>query len=101
MIEDLEAIIEYSKKSNKVAVLGGGLLGLEAAKAMLDLRQETHVIEFASRLMPRQLDKAGSDALITKMEKLGISLHLNKNTTYISGNGRGDFCSPVDKTFDV
>ncbi len=87
-IEDLDAIIEYSKQSKKAAVLGGGLLGLEAAKAMLDLKQETHVIEFASRLMPRQLDVAGSDTLIQKIEDLGIQLHLNKNTTNISGNGK-------------
>ncbi|MBU2888060.1 FAD-dependent oxidoreductase, partial [Gilvimarinus agarilyticus] len=55
-IENLDAIIEYSKKTKKAAVMGGGLLGLEAAKAMMDLKQETHVIEFAPRLMPRQLD---------------------------------------------
>lgn len=84
-IEDLDAIIEYSKHSKKAAVLGGGLLGLEAAKAMLDLKQETHVIEFASRLMPRQLDVAGSNTLINKIESLGIQLHLNKNTTNIAG----------------
>ena len=87
-IEDLDAIIEYSKKSKRAAVLGGGLLGLEAAKAMLDLKQETHVIEFASRLMPRQLDEAGSDSLISKMESLGVNLHLNKNTTQVSGSGK-------------
>ncbi|PIB35369.1 nitrite reductase large subunit [Reichenbachiella sp. 5M10] len=87
-IEDLDAIIEYSKKTKKSAVLGGGLLGLEAAKAMIDLKQETHVIEFAPRLMPRQLDNAGSDALMTKMEELGIKLHLNKNTSNIAGEGK-------------
>ncbi|MCV9386505.1 nitrite reductase large subunit NirB [Reichenbachiella ulvae] len=84
-IEDLDAIIDYSKKTKKAAVLGGGLLGLEAAKAMIDLKQETHVIEFAPRLMPRQLDEAGSNALITKMEDLGLTIHLNKNTKNISG----------------
>ena len=41
--------------------MGGGLLGLEAAKALLDLNLETQVIEFAPRLMPRQLDEAGSN----------------------------------------
>ncbi|UXP31832.1 nitrite reductase large subunit NirB [Reichenbachiella agarivorans] len=87
-IEDLDAIIEYSKKTKKAAVLGGGLLGLEAAKAMIDLKQETHVVEFAPRLMPRQLDNAGSDALLSKMEELGIRLHLNKNTRNISGDGK-------------
>ncbi|MFY0626695.1 MAG: nitrite reductase large subunit [Reichenbachiella sp.] len=87
-IEDLDAIIEYSKHSKSAAVLGGGLLGLEAAKAMLDLKQETHVVEFASRLMPRQLDVAGSNTLINEIESLGIQLHLNKNTSNISGEDK-------------
>lgn len=84
-IEDLEAIIHYSKKVKKAAVIGGGLLGLEAAKALLDLGLETHVVEFASRLMPRQLDEAGSSVLKSKLEKLNIQIHLNKNTTQIAG----------------
>jgi len=46
-IEDLQQIIEYGKKSQRCAVIGGGLLGLEAAKAAYDLGLETHVIEFA------------------------------------------------------
>src|SRR5262245_61217653 len=59
-IEDLQRIIEYAKHSKRCAVIGGGLLGLEAAKAAYDLGLETHVIEFAPRLMPRQLDDPGS-----------------------------------------
>ena len=46
--------------SRRCAVIGGGLLGLEAAKAAYDLGLETHVVEFAPRLMPRQVDDAGS-----------------------------------------
>src|SRR5262249_9389017 len=53
-IEDLEQIIAYAKDVNRAAVIGGGLLGLEAAKAAYDLGLETHVVEFAPRLMPRQ-----------------------------------------------
>ena len=53
-IEDLEMMTAYAKKAKKGAVIGGGLLGLEAAKAMIDLGiTNTHVIEFAPRLMPR------------------------------------------------
>jgi nitrite reductase (NADH) large subunit len=84
-IEDLEAIISYSKKAKKAAVIGGGLLGLEAAKAVLDLGLEAHVVEFAPRLMPRQLDEAGSKILQSKLENLGIGIHLNKNTGSIEG----------------
>ncbi len=87
-IEDLNNIIAYGKDIRKAAVLGGGLLGLEAAKALLDMNLETHVIEFAPRLMPRQLDEAGSDVLKAKLESLGIAIHTNKNTREIAGNGK-------------
>ncbi|MDQ3395021.1 MAG: nitrite reductase large subunit NirB [Bacteroidota bacterium] len=87
-IEDLEAMVGYATKAKTAAVIGGGLLGLEAAKALLDLKLKTHVIEFASRLMPRQLDEAGSEILKSKLEKLNISIHLNKNTSLIRGNGK-------------
>lgn len=87
-LEDLDAIIAYGKKAKSAAVLGGGLLGLEAAKAVLDLGLKAHVVEFAPRLMPRQLDEAGSGILRKKLEGLGISVHLNKNTQQIEGNGK-------------
>ena len=85
-IEDLNQIIAYGKKIKKAAVLGGGLLGLEAAKAILDLGLETHVVEFASRLMPRQIDEAGSSVLAHKLSQLGITIHTNKSTKKIAGN---------------
>ena len=59
-IEDLEGMLAYadkikSKKNHgKAAILGGGLLGLEAGKAVLDMGLEPHVVEFAPKLMPRQ-----------------------------------------------
>lgn len=87
-IEDLEGIIAYGQTVRNAAVLGGGLLGLEAAKALLDMGLETHVIEFASRLMPRQLDDQGSGMLREKLEALGIKIHLNRNTSSIWGNGK-------------
>ena len=87
-IEDLEHIIEFGGKSRRCAVLGGGLLGLEAAKAAFDLGLETHVVEFASRLMPRQLDDAGSRILASKIRELGVQVHLGKATKAVLGNGR-------------
>ncbi|MBP6180328.1 nitrite reductase large subunit NirB [Flavobacterium sp.] len=89
-IEDLDAIMAYAKKikqngATEAAVLGGGLLGLEAAKAVYDLGLNPHVVEFAPRLMPRQLDKGASDMLQSKIEELNISIHLNKSTQYIAG----------------
>jgi nitrite reductase (NADH) large subunit len=89
-IEDLDAIMAYANKIKKTgateaAVLGGGLLGLEAAKAVRDLGLNPHVVEFAPRLMPRQLDKGASDMLQSKIEELNIGIHLNKSTKYIDG----------------
>ncbi len=85
-IEDLEAITAYAKKSKTGAVIGGGLLGLEAAKALLDLNIQTEVIEFAPRLMPRQLDEAGSNTLQKKIEELNLKVNLKMNTKYIGGD---------------
>jgi nitrite reductase (NADH) large subunit len=87
-IEDLNQITAYSKGVRRAAVMGGGLLGLEAAKALVDLGLETHVIEFAPRLMPRQLDDAGATILAHKLSSLGISIHTAKNTKCIEGNGK-------------
>lgn len=85
-IEDLDMMKDYAGKATKGAVIGGGLLGLEAAKALLDLGlKETHVIEFAPRLMPRQIDQAGSDILAAKLLELNIKTHCNKNTKEILG----------------
>ena len=67
-------------------MIGGGLLGLEAAKALLDLGlRETHVIEFAPRLMPRQIDQPASGILKSKLAALGVHVHLNKSTSAIEG----------------
>jgi nitrite reductase (NADH) large subunit len=88
-IEDLDLMLSYAKKAKVGAVIGGGLLGLEAAKALMDLGiKETHVIEFAPRLMPRQVDELGSKMLQSKLEELGLKIHLNKNTQEILGNGK-------------
>lgn len=87
-IEDLDAIIDYAGTARSCAVIGGGLLGLEAAKAAYDLGLATHVVEFAPRLMPRQIDDAGSHLLVRKIERLGVHVHLGKSTRQVLGNGR-------------
>ncbi|MDO8965198.1 nitrite reductase large subunit NirB [Algoriphagus sp.] len=89
-IEDLEAIQNYADKLKskgrfQSAVLGGGLLGLEAANASKELGMTTHVIEFAPKLMPRQLDQTASDLLQSKIESLGMKIHLGKNSKEIIG----------------
>lgn len=88
-IEDLEAITEASKNSKVGVVIGGGLLGLEAAKALKDLDLKTHVVEFAPRLMAVQVDDGGGSMLRRKIEDLGVSVHTEKNTQNI---GDGEEC---------
>lgn len=85
-IEDLEMMQEHAVHATRGAVIGGGLLGLEAAKAMLDLGiKNTTVIEFSSRLMPRQIDAAGSFILKNRLEKLGLTVLTDKHTLAITG----------------
>jgi nitrite reductase (NADH) large subunit len=85
-IEDLDAIMVRSETSRVAAVLGGGLLGLEAARAVHDSGLETHVIEIAPRLMPRQLDTAGAALLEKTIRGIGVHVHLDKRITTIVGD---------------
>ncbi|HSG03406.1 MAG TPA: nitrite reductase large subunit NirB [Marinobacterium sp.] len=83
-IDDLEQITAAAEKGAKVGVvIGGGLLGLEAAKALKDLGMQAHVVEFAPRLMAVQLDQGGGDLLKQKIEDLGVGVHLSKATSQI------------------
>lgn len=87
-IEDLDAMKAHAPKAQRGAVIGGGLLGLEAAKAMLDLGiADTRVIEFAPRLMPRQIDARGSAILEAKLTSLGLTIQTSTNTSEIVGDG--------------
>ena len=83
-IEDLEKITAAAKTGKIGAVIGGGLLGLEAAKALMDLNLQTHVIEFAPRLMAVQVDDGGGKMLSKKIQDLGVRVHTQKNTQNIS-----------------
>lgn len=82
-IEDLEAIQAAGPDARIGIVIGGGLLGLEAAKALRDLGLETHVVEFAPRLMALQVDEGGGGMLRRKIEALGVHVHASKNTREI------------------
>ncbi|MEQ1348033.1 MULTISPECIES: nitrite reductase large subunit NirB [Acinetobacter] len=82
-IEDLDAIRAASLNAKTGVVIGGGLLGLEAAKALRDLNLETHVVEFAPRLMAVQIDDLGGRVLRSKIEDLGVKVHTQKATSSI------------------
>jgi nitrite reductase (NADH) large subunit len=85
-IEDLEAILAHAKGSRRAAVIGGGLLGLEAARAVVDSGLEAHVVEVAPRLMPRQLDATASAMLMRSIEALGVRVHLDKRIARMAGD---------------
>lgn len=87
-IDDLDAMMEFARRCESAAVIGGGLLGLEAAKAAMDLGLETHVVEVAPRLMPRQLDEMGAALLRREIEGLGLKVHVGRRTTGIAGDDR-------------
>src|SRR5205814_9582282 len=70
-IEDLEVITATARRSKVGVVIGGGLLGLEAAKALQDLGRETHIVESAPRRMAVQLDDSAGRLLRRKIEALG------------------------------
>jgi nitrite reductase (NADH) large subunit len=82
-IEDLEAIREAAATATAGAVVGGGLLGLEAANALVQLGLETHVVEMAPRLMPVQLDDAGGTTLVRHIEGLGVHVHTGAATQQV------------------
>jgi nitrite reductase (NADH) large subunit len=83
-IEDLEAMKASGAKSKSGVVIGGGLLGLECAKALRDMGLDTHVVEFSPRLMAVQVDEGGGRVLRTKIEALGVHVHTGRNTLEIT-----------------
>ena len=87
-IEDLEGMTECGARSQSGVVVGGGLLGLECAKALRDLGLETHVVEFAPRLMAVQVDDDGGRVLRSKIEALGVQVHTGRNTVEITDGAR-------------
>ena len=88
-IDDLEAIQASASCSKVGVVIGGGLLGLEAANALKEAGLKTHVVEFAPQLMAVQLDAGGGRLLREQIEALGVEVHTDKATTVI---GKGENC---------
>ncbi|TKB51802.1 nitrite reductase large subunit NirB [Ferrimonas aestuarii] len=88
-IEDLQGIQHSASQSRVGVVIGGGLLGLEAANALKTLGLETHVVEFAPRLMAVQLDDDGGALLRSKIEALGVQVHTEKATQSIDALDEG------------
>jgi len=87
-IKDTEVMLEASKKYKKAAVIGGGLLGLEAARGLLNLGMDVAVVHLGPYLMERQLDPMAGKLLQTELEKQGMTFLLEKQTQEIFGNDR-------------
>jgi nitrite reductase (NADH) large subunit len=94
-IDDLEAIEAWANRDDvKVGtVIGGGLLGLEAANALLQLGLQTNVVEFAPRLMAVQVDAGGGRALQARIEELGIGVRTGHATTAVLAGDDGRVAS--------
>ncbi|MFF0739623.1 nitrite reductase large subunit NirB [Streptomyces sp. NPDC004111] len=88
-IEDLEAIRAAADRAGTGAVVGGGLLGLEAAGALRAMGLDTHVVEFAPRLMALQVDEGGGAVLRDKIQELGVTVHTGAGTQTVEADSAG------------
>ena len=89
-IADCEKMMEYSKKYKRAIVIGGGLLGLEAARGLLNLGMEVDVVHIAEHLMERQLDQLAADMLRKELENQGMNFLLQASSVEITGEERVD-----------
>ena len=94
-IDDCTGIMEAAKTSKVAAVIGGGLLGLEAARGLLNHGCEVHVIHLGTHLMEMQLDAPGGKMLRNAMEAMGAKVHLGKLTTTVLTEGEDNRTAKV------
>ena len=85
-IDDAFKILEYLESHRKVIVIGGGVLGLEIARALKSRGAEVEVVEFFDYLLGRQLDFQGASILKDQIEMVGIKVHLGMATEEVFGN---------------
>ncbi len=85
-LDDTRALLERSRAGAKAVVIGGGLLGLEAARGLQVQGCDVTVVHLMDRLMERQLDATGGGYLKAKMECLGVKVLVNRSTTEILGD---------------
>jgi nitrite reductase (NADH) large subunit len=85
-LDDCDLIARFAEGGKRAAVIGGGLLGLEAARGLLNLGAEVHVVHLMSHLMEVQLDSEAGAMLKRTMEAMGVQVHLNRATTAILGD---------------
>jgi len=84
-LEDAEAIKAHASQSQKAAVIGGGLLGLEIARVLLGLGLEVTVLEAAPRLLPQQLDEQGAGLLTSLLQEMGMRVRSGVRVEKVAG----------------
>src|SRR5580704_14911392 len=84
-LDDCRKITGWAQGKHSAAVIGGGLLGLEAARGLQNFGLDVHIVHLGGHLMPQQLDPGAGAILKTSMENLGLKVHLKKNTAAILG----------------
>jgi nitrite reductase (NADH) large subunit len=89
-IEDARRIRACARRARKAVVIGGGLLGLETARALSILGLGVTVLELFPRLLPRQLDAEGAAVLAKKMEQMGLTVVTGAVTKAILGEDRAE-----------
>lgn len=85
-LDDCSEMIEYASKAKTATVIGGGLLGLEAARGLMNRGLEVHIVHLMGHLMDTQLDSLSGDVLKQTLEDMGVKFHLEKLTTSILGD---------------
>ena len=86
-LNDCDRMIEYVPRARTAAVIGGGLLGLEAARGLLERGLDVHVVHLRSHLMEMQLDPPAGRLLGATLEQMGVKVHLDKMTSEVLGEG--------------
>jgi len=87
-IADVDAMLDAAKHYKKAVVIGGGLLGLEAANGLMKGGMDVTVVHLLGTLMERQLDKPAADLLRKSLEERGLTFRTETQTAEIKGNGR-------------
>jgi len=85
-LEDCDRILAFVNRARRAAVIGGGLLGLEAARGLVNAGLDVHVVHLMPHLMETQLDGLGAQVLQQQLEQMGVHVHLEKTTTAVLGD---------------
>lgn len=87
-IRDADEIIGYAEGTERVVLIGGGVLGLEAGNSLRKTGHNVSVVEFFPRLLPRQMDTEGAEMLKAQMESMGFTFYLGAKTKEITGDDK-------------